>query len=269
MLLENRNNNNIDVAFMHLFYLCKQNTTFMQHRQNTVNKTSPASKIPKIQVERLTFRATPVKRQIEVVRCGNHESCLSCFLKFAISDMAALSRLFTRGALRLQLRGHKRCISSSCVARNEAIAFSQSDESPNKVYAEKISKIVDDIAQLNLLEVADLNELLKKRLNISDAPVMMGGGPMVAAPAAPQEEEEEAAPVAVQTSFTIKMEKFDDSKKVALIKEIKNQVEGMNLVQAKKFVESCPAVVKTDIGKEEAEKLKQALEAAGATCTIE
>ena len=56
---------------------------------------------------------------------------------------------------------------------------------------------------------------------------------------------------------------------VALIKEIKNQVEGMNLVQAKKFVESCPAVVKTDIGKDEAESLKKALEAVGAECTVE
>ena len=43
----------------------------------------------------------------------------------------------------------------------------------------------------------------------------------------------------------------------------------MNLVQAKKFVESCPAVVKTDIGKDEAESLKKALEAVGAECTVE
>ena len=99
----------------------------------------------------------------------------------------------------------------------------------------------------------------------------MMGGMMPAAPQAlapKEEEEEEEAAVAVQTSFTLKMEKFDDGKKVALIKEIKNQLEGMNLVQAKKFVESCPAVVKADIGKDEAEKLKTALEAAGAQCAI-
>ena len=87
-------------------------------------------------------------------------------------------------------------------------------------------------------------------------------------PTAPIEDEEPQAPVAVQTSFTLKMEKYDEGKKVALIKEIKNQIEGMNLVQAKKFVESCPAVVKSDIAKEDAEKLKTAFEAAGATCTI-
>ena len=92
---------------------------------------------------------------------------------------------------------------------------------------------------------------------------MMSGGPMAAAPAAAPAEEEEPEPVvAVQTSFTLKLDKFDDSKKVALIKELKNQLEGMNLVQAKKFVESCPAVVKADIAKDDAEKLKTALEAA-------
>ena len=114
--------------------------------------------------------------------------------------------------------------------------------------------------------------LLNKYKNYysSDAPVMMGGGMMPAAPASAPVEEEEAEPAAaVQTSFTIKLEKFDETKKVALIKELKNQMEGMNLVQAKKFVESCPAVVKGDIAKDEAEKLKVALEGAGATCVIE
>ena len=98
---------------------------------------------------------------------------------------------------------------------------------------------------------------------------MMSGGPVAAAPVAAPAEEEEAEPAAaVQTSFTIKLDKFDEAKKVALIKELKSQMEGMNLVQAKKFVESAPAVVKADIAKDEAEKLKTALEAAGATCSI-
>ena len=92
------------------------------------------------------------------------------------------------------------------------------------------------------------------------------GGP---AAQAAEEKEEEEAPAAVQTSFTLKLEAFAADKKVALIKEIKNNVEGMNLVQAKKFVESAPAVVKTDLSKDEADKLKSALEAVGGTCKIE
>lgn len=140
----------------------------------------------------------------------------------------------------------------------------------DKTYPPKITDLVDQIAQLNLLEVADLNALLKTRLNITEsAPVIMGGMAAPAAAPATDEEEEDAAPAAVQTSFTIKLNGFDAAKKVALIKELKSNLEGMNLVQAKKFVEACPAVVKSDIGKDEAETLKKALEGAGGQCVIE
>nr|AQS22686.1 mitochondrial 39S ribosomal protein L12 [Pseudodiaptomus poplesia] len=158
------------------------------------------------------------------------------------------------------------------------IAFSTTKFCPNaavplpsneKVYPEKIVQIVEDISKLNLLEVADLNSLLKSRLNISDAPVMMAGAMAGAPPAQQEEEEEEVAPQAIQTSFTVKLQKYDETKKVAIIKEIKNLVEGMNLVQAKKFVESCPAVVKADIAKDEAEKMKEALAAVGGEVVVE
>jgi large subunit ribosomal protein L7/L12 len=94
----------------------------------------------------------------------------------------------------------------------------------------------------------------------------------------------------VQTEFTVKLMKFDETKKVALIKEVKALIEGMNLVQvlkfyssmykdrcynfhllfqAKKFVESAPTIVKADISKEEADKLAGALIAVGATCEVQ
>jgi len=83
--------------------------------------------------------------------------------------------------------------------------------------------------------------------------------------------------------------KFDEKQKVALIKEVKNLMDGMNLVQvgailnsfliqicyiilqfqAKKFVESAPTVIKSDIGKDEAEKLKEAFTKVGAECVID
>lgn len=63
--------------------------------------------------------------------------------------------------------------------------------------------------------------------------------------------------------------KFDDKQKVPLIKEIKNLLPGTNLVQAKKFVESAPQVVKADIPKDEADKLKEALTKVGAEVVIE
>lgn len=138
-----------------------------------------------------------------------------------------------------------------------------------KVYPEHVENIVSQISQMTLLEVAELNECLKKRLNIADTPMMMAG-PAVAAPAQVEEEEDEQqVSQKVQTSFTVKLNSFDAAKKVALIKELKACVEGMNLVQAKKFVESAPAVVKADVPKDEAEKLKELLEKAGAVCVVE
>jgi large subunit ribosomal protein L7/L12 len=144
-----------------------------------------------------------------------------------------------------------------------------------KTYPPKIHQLVDEIAKLNLLEVADLNELLRKKLNIKDMPVSyaafapgQAGAPAAAAPKQ-EEEAEPEAPKAVKSSFKLKLVKFDEGKKVALIKEIKAVGENMNLVQAKKFVESAPQVVKDNIAKEEAEKLKAQLEKVGAVCEIE
>ncbi|XP_014256791.1 39S ribosomal protein L12, mitochondrial [Cimex lectularius] len=133
------------------------------------------------------------------------------------------------------------------------------------VFSAKIEKLVTDISHLTLLEVTELSTALKQRLNLPDAPVMPVGGFV----AAKVEEDEDVAPKAVQTSFTVKLMAFDEKQKVALIKECKNLLEGMNLVQAKKFVESCPTVVKADVGKDEAEKLKEALSKVGAEVVIE
>merc|ERR1711915_351302 len=75
------------------------------------------------------------------------------------------------------------------------LSTSTADGAP-KVYPEKIQTIVSQISQLSLLEVADLNDLLKKTLNISDAPVMAFGAgmPMAAAPAQDEDDEEAAVP---------------------------------------------------------------------------
>lgn len=131
----------------------------------------------------------------------------------------------------------------------------------------KIEQLVTQISQLNLVEVSELSTLLKKRLNLPDAPVFPVGG--FAAATAPAEDDEGEAPAKVKSAFTVKLMKFDDKQKVALIKEIKGLIEGLNLVQAKKFVESAPTVVKADISKEEAEKLKAAIEKVGGTVEIE
>lgn len=136
----------------------------------------------------------------------------------------------------------------------------------------KLQKLVTEISHLNLLEVSELSTLLKKTLNLPDAPMMPAFGAFAGAGAGAgtnADEDEDAAPKKVQTSFKVKLMKFDDKQKVPLIKEIKSLLEGMNLVQAKKFVESAPTIVKEDIPKDEAEKLKEALQKVGAIIEIE
>ncbi|XP_063825482.1 large ribosomal subunit protein bL12m [Ostrinia nubilalis] len=177
-------------------------------------------------------------------------------------------KIFKNLAFSNQLRSFSRCT----ILRQEVVQAASPISIPvpegvDKPVSPKIEKLVAEITTLNLLEVSELSQVLKKRLNLPDAPIMPVGGFAMAA--APAQEEEEAAPKTVKTSFTVKMTKFDDKQKVALIKEVKNLLEGFNLVQAKKFVESVPTVVKADISKDEAEKLKEALSKVGAIIEIE
>ncbi|KAI8354308.1 putative mitochondrial ribosomal protein [Mortierella sp. GBAus27b] len=131
----------------------------------------------------------------------------------------------------------------------------------------KIVAIVDQIAGLTLLQTADLVSLLKTRLNIQEIAMPVGGAP-AAAPAAAAAAPVEEKPVE-KTEFNVKLEKFDAAAKAKLIREIKNIIPGINLVEAKKFVESAPKVVKEGLNKADAEKLKKTLEDMGATVTLE
>lgn len=133
----------------------------------------------------------------------------------------------------------------------------------------KISQIVDQISVLTLFETSQLVSELKSRLNISDIALPAAGA---AAPsgtsAAPAEEEEAKVPVEEKTIFTIKLESFDAKSKPKIIKEVKGLL-GLSLVESKKFVESAPKVLKENVAKEDADKIKATLEGLGAKVTLE
>ncbi|XP_016070928.1 PREDICTED: 39S ribosomal protein L12, mitochondrial [Miniopterus natalensis] len=155
--------------------------------------------------------------------------------------------------------------------RGEALAGAPLDNAP-KEYPPKIQQLVQDIASLTLLEISDLNELLKKTLKIQDVGLMpMGGAMPAAAPAAaaPEAVEEDIPKQKEQTHFTVRLTEAKPVDKVKLIKEIKNYIQGINLVQAKKLVESLPQEIKANVAKAEAEKIKAALEAVGGTVVLE
>ncbi|KAI8621219.1 60S ribosomal protein L7/L12 [Chytriomyces sp. MP71] len=154
--------------------------------------------------------------------------------------------------------------------RSATRAFSASTLSRNAAVAPQISEIVDKIEKLTLIETASLIRELKTRLNIQDiAMPVAAAAPAAATPAsapaaaAPVEEKVE------QTEFKVKLEKVDAAAKAKIIREVKNIIPGINLVEAKKFVESVPKVLKENVPKEEAEKLKKMLEELGATVVLE
>uniref|UniRef100_A0AAQ5YBC2 Large ribosomal subunit protein bL12m n=1 Tax=Amphiprion ocellaris TaxID=80972 RepID=A0AAQ5YBC2_AMPOC len=155
-----------------------------------------------------------------------------------------------------------RLLKTSPATHSDAIATPPLDGAP-KQYSPKIQQLVNDIASLTLLEVSDLNELLKKTLNIQDVGMMPMGAMAAAVPA------EEAPVKKEKTHFTVKLTELKAAEKVKLIKEVKNCIQGLNLVQAKKLVESLPQEIRANVSKEEAEKLKAALEAAGGTVVLE
>lgn len=162
-----------------------------------------------------------------------------------------------------------RLLRTSPTNHADAIATPPLDGAP-KQYSPKIQQLVNDIASLTLLEVSDLNELLKKTLNIQDVGMMpMGAVAGAAAPAVQATEEDEAPAKKEKTHFTVKLTELKAAEKVKLIKEVKNCIQGLNLVQAKKLVESLPQEIRANVSKEEAEKLKAALEAAGGTVVLE
>mmetsp|Transcript_1271 Transcript_1271/g.3531 ORF Transcript_1271/g.3531 Transcript_1271/m.3531 type:complete len:217 (-) Transcript_1271:52-702(-) len=160
-------------------------------------------------------------------------------------------------------RAWKRCAESGS---DSAYMSSADNLSP------KVSKLLDEIVQLNMLEVKQLSAGLKTRLGLSDMPMMPMGAMVGGAPAggsgAAAAAEPEAPKEAEKTSFNVKLEKFDAAKKIALIKEVRT-LTGLGLKEAKAMVDSAPATVKENLSKADAEELKGKLEAAGASVLLE
>ncbi|CCO27281.1 54S ribosomal protein L12, mitochondrial AltName: Full=Mitochondrial-nucleoid protein 1 [Rhizoctonia solani AG-1 IB] len=91
-----------------------------------------------------------------------------------------------------------------------------------------------------------------------------GASAAAAAEEAPAEEKPKE-----KTIFNVKLEKFDAASKAKIIREVKAIMPNMNLVEAKKFVESVPKTLKENVPKEEAEKLMKTLKDLGATVILE
>ena len=122
-----------------------------------------------------------------------------------------------------------------------------------------LKEIGDKIAGLTLKQAKELSDYIKDEYGIE--PAAGGGAVMMAAPA-----EGGGAAAAEPTEFDVVMTGFGD-KKLDVVKVVKN-ITGSTLMEAKKLVESAPATIKEKAPKEEAEKVKEELEKAGASVEL-
>ncbi|KAK0131688.1 39S ribosomal protein L12, mitochondrial [Merluccius polli] len=126
-----------------------------------------------------------------------------------------------------------RRLQTSTASPSAAIAAPPLDGAP-KQYSPKIQQLVSDIASLTLLEVSDLNDLLKKTLNIQDVGMMPNGGNGRNGSSSTGRREEDDLPVKKEkTHFIVKLTELKAADKVKLIKEVKNCMQGLNLVQVR------------------------------------
>ncbi|MBB3809525.1 50S ribosomal protein L7/L12 [Pseudochelatococcus contaminans] len=117
-----------------------------------------------------------------------------------------------------------------------------------------LTKLVDELSSLTVLEAAELAKLLEEKWGVSAAAaVAVAAAPAAGGGAAAAEE---------QTEFTVVLAAAGD-KKIEVIKEVR-AITGLGLKEAKDLVEGAPKPVKEGIAKDEANKLKEQLEKAGA-----
>jgi len=119
-----------------------------------------------------------------------------------------------------------------------------------------LSKIVDELSSLTVLEAAELSKLLEEKWGVSAA-APVAAAAAAAAPAAAVAEQEEFAVILVAAG----------EKKINVIKEVR-AITGLGLKEAKDLVEAAPKPVKEGVNKTEAAELKKKLEEAGATVQL-
>ena len=121
-----------------------------------------------------------------------------------------------------------------------------------------ITKLVDQLSELTVLEAADLAKALEEKWGVSAAAAVAAAPAAAGGAAAPAAEE--------QTEFDVILT-GDGGKKINVIKEVR-AITGLGLGEAKALVEGAPKAVKEGVNKDEAEKLKKQIEDAGGTVEL-
>ena len=122
----------------------------------------------------------------------------------------------------------------------------------------KMLEFVEAIEKMTVLELSQLVKALEQRLGVSAAAPMMMAASAAPAGAAPAAEE--------QTEFTVVLTETGPNK-INVIKEVR-AITGLGLKESKDLVEGAPKPVKEGVAKDEAQKIKESLEKAGAKAEI-
>jgi large subunit ribosomal protein L7/L12 len=125
-------------------------------------------------------------------------------------------------------------------------------------------QILEAISSMTVLEVSELVKAMEEKFGVSAAApvaVAVAGGAAGGAAAGGEAVEE-------KTEFNVILKAFDESKKIAVIKEVR-AVTGLGLKEAKDLVEGAPKPLKENISKEEAAKIKDQVTAAGGTIEVQ
>jgi large subunit ribosomal protein L7/L12 len=124
----------------------------------------------------------------------------------------------------------------------------------NAMASKNVEKVLEVIGSMSMLEIADLISGIKEQYGVSDI-MPMAAAPAAAAVAAPEQEEKSQYKVTLQDGGT---------EKLKVIKALRQVIPALNLTDAKKAVEGAPTVIAEAASKEDAEKMKKALEEVGA-----
>jgi large subunit ribosomal protein L7/L12 len=125
-------------------------------------------------------------------------------------------------------------------------------------------QILEAISSMTVLEVSELVKAMEEKFGVSAAApvaVAVAGGAAGGAAVGGEAVEE-------KTEFNVILKSFDDTKKIAVIKEVR-AVTGLGLKEAKDLVEGAPKPLKENVSKEEAAKIKETVTAAGGTVEIQ
>ncbi len=122
---------------------------------------------------------------------------------------------------------------------------------------EKIEKLIEEIEKLTVIELADLVKAIEEKFGVSAAAAVVAAGPAAGGAAGAEE----------KTEFNVVL-KDAGATKIAVIKAVR-EATGLGLKEAKDLVDAAPKTIKENMPKEEAEKLVEALKAAGATVEMQ